>query len=153
MKKHYSKATGGFYDEAIHGANIPDDAVEISNETHAFLMAEQGAGKRIVGDDNGFPVVQEPPAPTADQLRKIAKRGRAELVDAIQVTTQAGHTFDGDETSQSRMARAIVALAAAGPSATVNWVLADNTVIDATAVELTEALALAGAAQAAIWVI
>lgn len=90
----------------------------------------------------------------ADALaaREQLKAQRTAAVAAITVTTAAGNTFDGDETSQTRMARAIIGLQATGtPSLT--WVLADNTVIQATAAELTEAMALAGAAQAAIWVI
>ena len=86
--------------------------------------------------------------PTRDQL----KAEREISVAAITVTTQAGNTFDGDEVSQTRMARAIIALQATGTPATV-WVLADNTVIQATVAELAEALALSGAAQAALWVI
>lgn len=86
------------------------------------------------------------------QAREAAKSARTASVAAITVTTAAGHTFDGDETSQTRMVRAIVALnATATPS--ITWVLANNTVIQATAAELTEALALAGAAQAAVWVV
>lgn len=85
--------------------------------------------------------------------RETAKAQRQEAVGAIRVTTAAGNTFDGDETSQTRMARAIIALQATGGAQSVTWVLADNSVIDATAAELTEALALAGAAQAAVWVI
>lgn len=84
--------------------------------------------------------------------RAQAKLAREAAVAAIRVTTQAGHTFDGDETSQGRMVRAIVALNATA-SQYVTWVLADNSTIQATAAELTEALALAGAAQAAIWVL
>lgn len=92
------------------------------------------------------------PPKTAEQLREEWKASRAAAVEAIDVTTAAGNTFDGDEISQGRMARAIIALDAAAPGTTVNWILADNSVIDATAAELVEALALAGAAQAAIWV-
>jgi len=84
--------------------------------------------------------------------REVRKHLRAMQVDAIRVTTAAGHTYDGDEVAQGRMARAIIALQATGTPA-VNWVLADNSVIMASAAELTEALALAGAAQPAIWVI
>jgi hypothetical protein len=50
------------------------------------------------------------------------------------------------------MSRAIIALGT-GLAPSVNWVLADNSVINATGAELTEALVLAGQAQAAIWVI
>lgn len=81
--------------------------------------------------------------------RKQDKLARAEAVAAIIVTTNNGNTFDGDEISQGRMARAILAM---DDTETVNWILADNTVIDATKAELSEALKLAGAAQAAIWV-
>lgn len=84
--------------------------------------------------------------------REQAKAQRQAAVDAIKVTTQAGHTFDGDETSQTRMTRAVMAMQATG-TPSVTWVLADNTVIQATATELTEALALAGAEQARLWVI
>lgn len=91
-------------------------------------------------------------AAQATAAREAAKAARAAAVEAITVTTQAGNTFDGDETSQTRMARAIIALSTSlAPS--VGWVLADNSVIQATAAELTEALVLAGQAQAAIWVI
>lgn len=89
---------------------------------------------------------------SATNLREELKRARAETVARIKVTTQAGNTFDGDEESQTRMARAILALQATG-TPSVNWVLADNTPIAASAAELAEALALAGAAQAAVWVI
>lgn len=84
----------------------------------------------------------------ADQERKFK---RAKDVEAIKVTTTAGNTFDGDEVSQGRMSRAIIALQAAGVSST-QWVLADNTVLEATVTELTEALILAGQAQSAIWI-
>lgn len=85
---------------------------------------------------------------TRDQL----KQEREQAVSAIKVTTQAGNTFDGDEVSQGRMSRAIIALST-GLAPSVTWVLADNTVIQATSDELVEALVLAGQAQAAIWVI
>jgi hypothetical protein len=86
------------------------------------------------------------------QARIIAKAQREVQVAAIKVTTAAGNQFDGDETSQGRMARAIIALST-GLAPSVTWVLADNSVIQATPAELTEALVLAGQAQAAIWVI
>ena len=88
----------------------------------------------------------------AIQARETAKLTRQTNVDSIVVTTAAGNSFDGDETSQNRMARAIIALQATGTPSTL-WVLSDNTVILASAAELSEALALAGAAQAAMWVI
>jgi len=87
----------------------------------------------------------------AQQAREQWKARRAEAVRNIKVTTAAGNIFDGDEESQARMARALLGLQASGVT-TVNWVLADNTVIDASSAELAEALALAGAEQARLWV-
>ena len=91
-------------------------------------------------------------APTPEALREAAKAARTLAVSQITVTTAAGNTFDGDETSQNRMARAILALQATNTPATL-WVLSDNSVIDATVAELAEALAMSGAAQSALWVI
>ena len=88
----------------------------------------------------------------AQAARESWKAQRAAAVAAIKVTTTSGRTFDGDETSQARMARAILGLQEAGEGATVTWVLADNTAIEATAAELAEALKLAGAEQARLWV-
>jgi hypothetical protein len=66
----YSKSTDGFYDTAIHGDNIPADAIEITREQHAALLEGQSIGKRIVADSAGFPALQDPPPPTlADIIR------------------------------------------------------------------------------------
>lgn len=99
-----------------------------------------------------YPEPPAPPQPTPEQFREQAKAARQIAVDAITVTTAAGNTFDGDETSQTRMARAVLVLST-GAALSVPWVLADNTVIQASAAELTEALALAGAEQARLWVL
>lgn len=82
--------------------------------------------------------------------RESAKASRAKAVAAIKVTTTSGKEFDGDETSQTRMARAIIGMQAANVT-TITWTLADNTVVDVTLAELTEALILAGSEQAALW--
>ena len=81
--------------------------------------------------------------------REAFKTSRAAAVAAIKVTSSLGRTFDGDEIAQGRMARAILALP---DGQTVRWVLHDNTEIDATGAELREALTLAGAEQARLWV-
>lgn len=79
------------------------------------------------------------------------KMQRTEAVARIRVTTTSGKVFDGDETSQTRMARAVVALQAARQPETT-WVLADNTPATVSLDELAEALALAGAEQTRLWV-
>lgn len=67
-KMYYSKQTGGFYAQEIHGDNIPSDAVEITAEQHAELLHGQSEGKWIEADENGYPTLVDPPAPTVEQL-------------------------------------------------------------------------------------
>lgn len=86
----------------------------------------------------------------AQQARAEFKRNREMLVNSIIVNVN-GKLFDGDETSQTRMTRAIVGLQASGVP-TINWTLADNTTVQVTVQELTEALILSGQRQAEIWV-
>lgn len=83
-----------------------------------------------------------------DDTREAFKSNRSIAVQSIKVTV-GDKVFDGDETSQTRMARAIVAMT---DTETVLWVLADNTPVQVTKDELTEALRLAGEAQAQAWV-
>lgn len=86
----------------------------------------------------------------AQVLMAKAKVERTATVERITVTTASGKTFDGDEISQGRMARAIIAL---DPLQTTLWILADNTPDPAvTREELREALRLAGSAQTAVWI-
>lgn len=95
--------------------------------------------------------IQEKPALTEEELAQIAleeaKAARADYVSKIIVEVD-GMMFDGDETSQDRMARSIVAL---DLDETVQWVLADNSVALVTRGQLREALRKAGTAQTAIW--
>lgn len=86
---------------------------------------------------------------TVEEARQDFVANRAIAVAAITVTTTAGNTFNGDEASQNRMARSIVALS---DTDTITWVLADNSTIQATKAELQEALKLSGEAQTALWV-
>lgn len=55
----YSPTTGGFYDSSIN-AEIPVDAVEITKDRHLDLLGEQSGGKKIVSDEDGFPVAITP---------------------------------------------------------------------------------------------
>lgn len=93
------------------------------------------------------------PEPTPEEIAAKelaeAKRLRAAKVAAIQVVVD-GMTFDGDETAQSRMARAITAAETAGMGSTV-WVLSDNTVATVTKAQLEQALAKSMLAMAEVW--
>lgn len=104
---------------------------------------------------NGITIVQnytkEPifsPEELAAQAYKEAITARTEAVANIKVVVN-GKEFDGDEISQSRMARAVTS---SEPLETTQWVLADNTIATVSREELKSALRLAGDAQTAIWV-
>ena len=151
MTTLYCFDPAGYY---THTVSVDPYAPQPAGTTTAPPTAPEGQVPMWTGQAWALVAVAVPvPAgPTPEQLREEAKAARAAAVEAITVTTAAGHTFDGDETSQARMSRAILVLST-GAAASVPWVLADNTVIQATAAELTEALALAGAEQARLWVL
>lgn len=99
------------------------------------------------------------PEPTAEELAAIeltrAKGERAEAVSKIIVAVD-GMQFDGDEESQTRMGRTIVAAVALGVDLATEkrtWVLADNSIAQVSIKQLAEALRLAGDAQTALWTV
>lgn len=143
MKKALTTNSGSF--GPYNTIEVLEDRYRCDNTDLPFTVVGQG---EIVEADT----ITWPEPPVVPKTRDEMKAERAAAVEAIKVTTAAGNTFDGDETSQGRMARAIIALST-GLAPSILWVLADNSVIQATAVELTEALVLAGQAQAAIWVL
>ena len=56
----YSKTTNGFYTREIHGDNLPDDSVEITQDYYEELLSGQCKGQCIVANDQGHPVLQQP---------------------------------------------------------------------------------------------
>lgn len=81
----YAKSTGGFYDTAIHGKNIPVDAVEITAEEHAAMLNGQAIGKRIAADANGKPVLTMPPPKTPAEIVAEAKAAAAKRIAEIRL--------------------------------------------------------------------
>ena len=53
---YYSKSTGGFYDSTIH-TTWPEDAVWITDEQHAELLAGQSNGQVIMPGEDSKPVL------------------------------------------------------------------------------------------------
>lgn len=119
-----------------------DDATEHGRDLFARALAGEFGPVRAFA----------PPVVTGAQLHELWKAQREAAVAAITVTTSQGRTFDGDELSQGRLARAIVALMDQPPGTTVRWVLADNSAAMVGVDELKEALTLAGLRQTELWV-
>lgn len=117
----------------------------------------------VIGkDDNGDDALAEPmalPEPPekpavksveevlAPYDRTLFKKQRAEKVANITVDVD-GMVFDGDETSQQRMARSILVM---NDSEQITWILSDNTKAEVTKAQLETALRKAGEAQTALW--
>lgn len=132
----------------IFSPEYPPEAAEFCNSRGDCYITElePSDGKRR------FQIVAVP-EPTEEELAAIElrkqKQLRAEKVAATRVVVD-GMTFDGDETAQSRMARAIVAAETAGRD-TTTWVLADNTVATVTKAQLQQALAKSMLAMEEVW--
>lgn len=69
MTIFYSAAQDGFYDSKIYNSlfsvdgkpiGIISDAVQISSEEHARLLAGNSAGKAITTAENGYPILTDP---------------------------------------------------------------------------------------------
>ncbi|MGZ7897233.1 hypothetical protein [uncultured Haemophilus sp.] len=54
----YDKETNGFYIDGIH--EIPKGAIEITDETYRTLLDGQAAGKQIIANKQGDPVLVDP---------------------------------------------------------------------------------------------
>lgn len=79
----YAKSTGGFYDSAIHGDNMPADVVEITTAAHAELLAGQSHGMQITCGEDGYPFLANPPAPvplTRGQIEASRLRAYADPI-------------------------------------------------------------------------
>lgn len=70
-----SRETGFFYDPVFNDV-IPKDAVKISAETHAELLAAQGEGKVIGWGDDGYPRLEAAPEPSPELLATVERAWR-----------------------------------------------------------------------------
>ncbi len=96
--------------------------------------------RQVTGEDKRVAV--------AEQDYQDWKLRRQSAVNEIVVVVD-GLAFDGDEDSQSRMARAVVA--ADTLTDITEWTLANNSVAMVTVQQLKEACRLAGEEQTRIW--
>lgn len=126
-----------------------DQKVSKKEYTKAAIWCNSNG--HYIEEVNGEYYIRQIAPPTAEEIAAEelakAKAERAEYVAKLVVTVD-DLQFDGDETSQDRMARSCVAL---NDGETVQWVLADNTIAQVTKEQLRQALRLAGEAQTAIW--
>jgi len=78
MQRFYSKITGSTYLSAIHGNQMPDDAVPITESRYDDVIANPAPGKIRSHDAEGLPILIDPPPPPPPTREQIeAQRLRA----------------------------------------------------------------------------
>lgn len=88
---YYSPTTNGFYIAAVHGDSTPTDVVEITSAQHQALLEGQTSGQHIVSDENGYPILADPPPIPLDELAELK---RIELDAARDEAFAAGLEYD-----------------------------------------------------------
>ena len=126
---YYAQSTGGFFDVAIHGNNIPADAVKITQEDHAALLAGQVRGKEIAADKNGHPVLADPPKPSAEQIWNLIKAKRDRLTEHGGCKV-GGKWFHSD--SMSRSQQLSLVLLGSNMPANLQWKTMDGSFVTMT---------------------
>lgn len=126
---------------------IPADAVEISAEDHAALIDGQYAGKRIVADANGHPILQDPPKATAAD---VWERIKAERDRRIQSGYKVGTKWFHSDTFSRTQQMGLVMLGANIPANTP-WKTMDGTTVTMTQALAGQIFAAAAASDIAIF--
>lgn len=67
---HFSPSTCGFYVSGVNDDIAPDDMVEITREMYDDIFEQQvSTGKKIIGDENGYPTLDTSPTPNEENKR------------------------------------------------------------------------------------
>ena len=61
-----------------------EDSVEITDEYWQELLDGQSQGKQIVSNEDGYPILADPPAPTIEELAQGARAKRDALITEVQ---------------------------------------------------------------------
>lgn len=148
----YSSQTGGFYATEIHGAAVPADCVEITDERHADLLLGQSQGRRIVADEHGHPQLQDAPVPPLSTRQESAweriktERDRRTQLAGYQVN---GHWFHSDTFSRTQQ----IGLVIMGPNMPpgVQWKTMTGEMVTMTPALAGQIFAAAAASDIAIY--
>ena len=148
MTIYYSKTNQAFYDNQIHTA-LPEDAVEISQEQHAALLAGQAQGKTIMPGKNGKPVLAPlAPCPSstwdgeqwhldpecaaklkAEQQKEVWERIKDKRYDNLRRGVYAksvGKWFQTDDATRLQYLALALESVTGGFKKPINWKTMDN---------------------------
>lgn len=108
----YRAKTGGFYNDAFEDAyrkagTWPGFYVRVTDDDYLALMEGQEKGKIIVPDKHCYPVLQDRPAPSPEELIAQAEEKRNMLTDTalqsvavIQLKQMSGRKLTAEETTR-----------------------------------------------------
>ncbi len=148
MTIYYSKSNQAFYDSTIHN-RLPEDAVEISPEQHAALLAGQSNGQVIMPNKAGQPVLAEqPPCPSstwdgeqwhidpecaarlkAEQQDEMWERIKAKRYDNLRhgvYIKSVGKWFQTDDATRLQYLALALESVTGGFKKPINWKTMDN---------------------------
>lgn len=73
-------------------SKVTDDQLEITEQEWERLIIGQSQGKIIGPDENGMPVLSDPPEPTHDEKVIIAEQKKKALLSEVNTVTQPWQT-------------------------------------------------------------
>lgn len=107
MALFYSTSAPGFFDDGIHAPDaIPADAVPITADRHAELLAAQADGAAIVADSKGRPRIARPSIEErrAAALRRVKRHASRRIERIAPIWRQLNDQRAPGPESQSRFA-------------------------------------------------
>ncbi|MBE0367630.1 DUF4376 domain-containing protein [Pseudoalteromonas aurantia] len=118
-----------------------------------LALATEAEPAKVVFDDDALITYHHPAteAHSAEHIEQVKReRFKAQrAIDVAAITVEVeGLVFDGDETAQTRMARAAVVM---DDTESVSWVLADNSQTSVNKAQLVAACKAAGLEQTRFW--
>lgn len=93
---YFSKSTLGFYDKFIHGTGIPADAVEVTTENYAALMAAQASGQIVQASEGGRPVAVDRLDPTTEEQAVTVRAERDRRIAATDYLIMLDYPISAD---------------------------------------------------------
>ncbi|WP_339507519.1 hypothetical protein [Pseudomonas sp. RL_35y_Pfl2_P42] len=74
----FSASTRSVYIPGIHSSDIPDDVIEIPQAYWVSLLQQLAVTPKMIGvrADNGYPILVDPPPPSAEEATDIERRWR-----------------------------------------------------------------------------
>lgn len=129
MKRFYAASTNGFYRDDFHPSEkIPVDAVEISEARFTELMDGQATGTKVIGNDEGFPLLLDPALPSAEELGTEARTQRDRLLTQCDWTQLPDAALSDEEKAAWTAYRQALRDITAQPlfPTTIDWPLAPD---------------------------